>query len=374
RPEQEYVGPRNATEETLCRLWQEVLRRERVGIHDNFFRIGGHSLLAVQVISRIKSAFSVEIPLSVLFTAPTVARMAEHIAAVNGPDRSQSSPVLVNIQPHGSLRPFFCVHAVGGQVISYGELSQELGQEQPFYGLQSPPANLFPDSDVSIEQMATLYNREIRSVQPVGPYLLGGWSMGGLVAWEMARQLTKEGETVGLLALIDTTPPSRYLEADDRADEMSMLARFALDMSQLVGRDPGPLVEQFSRAAAQDQWNMVEDALINHGLLTAEKAHAEMTTLLDIFKRNFTAMNNHALHHSDQPVVFFRAAETPEHFSERWRTWAGGGIRFHSISGDHFTMLRQPGVRTIAQLLQEYMLKAGEQPQQVHAMSAETRP
>ena len=103
--EQEYVGPRNATEETLCRLWQEVLRRERVGIHDNFFNIGGHSLLAVQVISRIKQAFTIEMPLSVLFAAPTVARMAEHIAAVNEPGRSQSSPVLVNIQPHGSRPP-----------------------------------------------------------------------------------------------------------------------------------------------------------------------------------------------------------------------------------------------------------------------------
>jgi acyl carrier protein len=208
----------------LCRLWQEVLRRERVGIHDNFFNIGGYSLLAVQVISSIKQAFTVEMPLSVLFAAPTVARMAEHIAAVNGPDRSQSSPVLVNIQPHGSWPPFFCVHAIGGQVIGYAELSQELVLEQPFYGLQSPPANWFPASEVSIEQMATLYNREIRSVQPVGPYLLSGWSMGGLVAWEMAQQLIQEGETIGLLALMDATPPSGYQEADRRDDEISMLA------------------------------------------------------------------------------------------------------------------------------------------------------
>jgi hypothetical protein len=96
----------------------------------------------VQVISRIKQAFTVEMLLSVLFAAPTVARMAEHIAAVNGPDRSQSSPVLVNIQPHGSWPPFFCVHAIGGQVIGYAELSQGLGLEQPFYGLQSPPVIL----------------------------------------------------------------------------------------------------------------------------------------------------------------------------------------------------------------------------------------
>jgi amino acid adenylation domain-containing protein len=353
--EQEYVGPRNATEETLCRLWQEVLRRERVGIHDNFFNIGGHSLLAVQVISRIKQAFTVEMPLSALFAAPTVARMAEHIAAVNEPDRSQSSPVLVNIQPHGSWPPFFCVHAVGGQVISYAELSQELGLEQPFYGLQSPPANYFPEPGVSIEQLATLYNREIRSVQPRGPYLLSGWSMGGLVAWEMAQQLRKEGEIISLLALIDTAPPPRYREAEDRADEISMLARFAMDMSRLVGRDPGPLVERFLQAAEQDQWKMVQETLTSSGVLAPKTAHAEMTALLEVYTRNFRAMNNYSIQTSEQAVIYFRASETPERFSRVWTKWSDGGIQFHSVPGDHFTMLRRPGVRVIAETLQRYI-------------------
>jgi thioesterase domain-containing protein/acyl carrier protein len=353
--EQEYVGPQDATQETLCRLWQEVLRRERVGIHDNFFMIGGHSLLAVQVISRIKSAFAIEMPLSVIFVAPTVARMAKEIAALNGHEQPQSSPVLVSIQPQGSRAPFFCVHAVGGQVISYAELSQEMGLEQPFYGLQSPPANFSPESDISIEQMATLYNREIRSVQPVGPYLLSGWSMGGLVAWEMAQQLMKEGETISLLALIDTAPPPKYLEADDRADEISMLARFALDMSRLVGKDPRPLVEQFFQADAQDQWKMVQETLTSYGVLAPKTAHAEMTALLDVFTRNFRAMNNYSIPTSDQSVVYFRASETPERFSKVWTKWSGGGIQFHSVPGDHFTMLRRPGVRIIAEILQRYL-------------------
>jgi len=353
--EQEYVGPQDATQETLCRLWQEVLRRERVGIHDNFFMIGGHSLMAVQVISRIKSAFAIEMPLSVIFVAPTVARMAKEIAALNGHEQPQSSPVLVSIQPQGSRTPFFCVHPVGGQVISYAELSQEMGLDRPFYGLQSPPANFSPESDISIEQMATLYNREIRSVQPVGPYLLSGWSMGGLVAWEMAQQLMKEGETIGLLALMDTTPPSGYLEADDRADEVSMLARFALDMGRLVGKDPRPLVEQFLQADAQDQWKMVQETLTSYGVLAPKTAHAEMTALLNVFTRNALAMNNYSLHPSNQSVVYFRASETPERFSKLWTKWSGGGIQFHSVPGDHFTMLRRPSVRIIAGILQRYL-------------------
>ncbi|MFZ1010470.1 MAG: amino acid adenylation domain-containing protein [Candidatus Sulfotelmatobacter sp.] len=354
-PEEEYVGPRDATEETLCQLWQEVLRRERVGIHDDFFSMGGHSLLAVLIIARIKLAFAIEIPLSALFAGPTVAKMAKHIVAANGHEGPQSSPVLVSVQPQGSRAPFFCVHAVGGQVISYAELSQEMGLEQPFYGLQSPPANLFPESSISIEQMATLYNREIRSVQPVGPYLLSGWSMGGLVAWEMAQQLMKEGEAIRLLALIDTTPPSGYLEADDRDDEISMLARFALDMSRLVGKDPRPLVEQFLKAAEQDQWKMVQDTLTSYGVLAPKTAHAEMTALLDVYTRNFRAMKNYSIHTSKQAVVYFRASERPESISKPWITWAGGGIQFHVVPGDHYTILTRPNVRIIAEALQPYI-------------------
>jgi len=353
--EQEYVGPQDATQRTLCRLWGEVLRRERVGIHDNFFMIGGHSLLAVQVISRIKSAFAIEMPLSTIFVAPTVARMAKEIAALNGHEPPQSSPVLVSIQPQGSRAPFFCVHAVGGQVIGYAELSQELGLEQPFYGLQSPPANYFPESGVSIEQLATLYNQEIRSVQPRGPYLLSGWSMGGLVAWEMAQQLRKEGENISLLALIDTAPPPRYREADDRDDEISMLARFAVHMSRLIGKNPQPLAQQFLLLTPQDQWKMVQETLTSYGVLAPKTAHAEMTALLDIYTRNFRAMNNYSLQTSKQAVVYFRASETPERFSKLWTKWSGGGIQIHSVPGDHFTCLRRPNVRIIAETLQRYI-------------------
>jgi thioesterase domain-containing protein len=185
----------------------------------------------------------------------------------------------------------------------------------------------------------------------------------------MAQQLAKEGETIALLALIDTTPPSKYLEAEDQGNNTSMLTLFALDMSRLVGRDPGPLAEQFSRAAAQDQWNMVQEALISYGVLTPKTAQAEMTALLDTFTRNFLAINNYCLQQSQQRVVYFRASESPERFSKAWTTWAGGGIEYHSVPGDHFTMLKQPGVHTIAELVREHILNTGGQPQQVSAIS-----
>ena len=107
--------------------------------------------------------------------------------------------------------------------------------------------------------------------------------------------------------------------------------------------------------APQDQWKMVQETLTSSGVLTPKTAHAEMTALLDVFTRNARAMNNYSLHPSDQSVVYFRASETPERFSKLWTKWSGGGIQFHSVPGDHFTMLRRPGVRIIAETLQRYI-------------------
>ena len=350
--------PTNATEALLVSIWTEVLGVSPIGIRDDFFDLGGDSLIGLRMTSRLQD-LGIHVSIEQLFRHRTIQELAADIEegklSPAGHERPQSSSVLVSIQPQGSRAALFFVHPVGGHAMCYAELSQEMGLGQPFYGLQSPPANYFPESDISIEQMATLYNREIRSAQPVGPYLLSGWSMGGLVAWEMAQQLKKEGETIGLLALIDTTPPSGYLEADDRDDEISMLARFAQDMSRLVGKDPRPLVEQFFQADAQDQWKMVQETLTSSGVLAPKTAHTEMTALLDVYTRNALAMNNYSIHPSDQSVVFFRASETPERISKRWTTWVGGSIQFHLVPGDHFTMLRRPNVRIIAETLQRYI-------------------
>ncbi|HEV2761391.1 MAG TPA: amino acid adenylation domain-containing protein, partial [Pyrinomonadaceae bacterium] len=199
----EFVGPRDQFELVLCRIWQEVLGVERVGVRDSFFDLGGHSLLATRLMYRVNEWTGKRVPLSVLFGESTVERLAAYL---RGGAQDSAQGALVGIQTGGEARPFFCVHPAGGNVFCYAELARGLGEDQPFYALQSKGLTGAGAAHESVEEMAAAYVEELRAVQPAGPYALGGWSMGGVVAFEMARQLERAGERVALLALLDATP------------------------------------------------------------------------------------------------------------------------------------------------------------------------
>ncbi|MCZ0900911.1 thioesterase domain-containing protein, partial [Microcoleus sp. HI-ES] len=174
------------TESTLAQIWSKILNTEPVGIGDNFFDLGGDSLLAIRLINEISQQFERELPLSALFLHPTIEGLADSLDS--GTNSEEWSP-LVAIKPRGKNPPFFCVHPIFGVVFPYVELAFGLGENQPFYGLQ--PKGIDGESSplTSIEDMAADYIAALRTVQPKGPYFLGGWSFGGLVAFEMAQQL-----------------------------------------------------------------------------------------------------------------------------------------------------------------------------------------
>jgi phthiocerol/phenolphthiocerol synthesis type-I polyketide synthase E len=185
----------------LTRIWQQVLGVESVGLDDNFFDLGGESSIAVQMFAQVESVFNVKLPLATLYEASTISELAAILRSEVSDSRW--SP-LVAIQPSGSRPPFFCMHGAGGNVLNYRELSQHLGNDQPFYGLQCPGLDGSCAPLTKIEEMAEQYAKEIRRVQPRGPYFLGGYCMGGTVAYEVAQQLAASGERVALLALFDT--------------------------------------------------------------------------------------------------------------------------------------------------------------------------
>ena len=180
--EKMFIAPRNELELQLTRIWEQVLGIPIISVNDNFFEIGGHSLLAVRLLAQIEQVFDKNLPLATLFQAPTIEQLANALRQTEG---SSSWSSLVALQPHGYKPPFFCVPGnLGNVFVDLGDLAKHLGPDQPFYGLQDGIQN-----PAQIEALAVRYLDEIRTVQPEGPYLLGGVCSGSIVAFEMAQQL-----------------------------------------------------------------------------------------------------------------------------------------------------------------------------------------
>ncbi len=228
-----YRAPVDEAERALAAMWESLLGVRPVGLDDDFFRLGGHSMLAVRLAVRVRERFGVELPPSALFEHPTLGSLAARLG--RGTGAGPWSP-LVAIQPRGGRVPLFFVHPVGGQVLCYSDLARELGPDQPFYGLQAADLARLGDEEASIEEMAARYVAAVRAVRPRGPYLLGGWSFGGFVAFEMAQQLTRAGEAVPLVAMLDTRPPGAERRPAD-LDECVHLAGLARAEALMAGRE-----------------------------------------------------------------------------------------------------------------------------------------
>lgn len=196
-----YVAPRNEVEQTIAEIWKKLLGIEQIGIHDNYFDLGGNSVLAVRLFAQIKKIFNQKIPLATLIDAPTVEQLASVLLQDDG---SKSWSSLVAIQSEGAKPPLFCIHGAGGIVLLYRDLARHLGPDQPVYGLQPQGLDGSQPLLTRIEDMASLYLEEIKAVQPEGPYLLGGYCMGGTVALEIAQRIYSEGQEVALLAFWET--------------------------------------------------------------------------------------------------------------------------------------------------------------------------
>jgi len=200
---QSYVAPRDETEKKLAEIWQRLLGLPQIDLQANFFELGGHSLLAARLFAMCEKTFGRTLPLSTLVHAPTVAQQA----SVLRQNEAAPSSSLVALQPLGSRPPFFCMHAESGQILIYRELAQLLGSDQPVYALQAQGLDGRCAPHNTIEAMATHYLDEIRTVQPEGPYFLGGFCLGAVIAFQMAHQLHERGERAALLAALDASGP-----------------------------------------------------------------------------------------------------------------------------------------------------------------------
>ena len=290
RPEraESFVAPRTPLEEMLAGILADVLRLPRVGVTDSFFDLGGHSLLAVRLVARIGQALGQRLPLAVLFQAPTVEQLALALRRQTAP--LAASPV-VGIQTGGSRPPFFCVHPASGSVLGYVELARHLGSDQPFYGLQAPGLDDESEPVAQVEALAARYVAAVRGVQPGGPYLLGGWSIGGVIAFEMARQLRRQGHEVALLALLDSfAPPYARRNGLADADDATLLAAFVQDLGGYVETDPAHAVEALRRRDPDERLDDVLEWARRAGTLPPDIDRTQIGRRLRVFRANVQAL------------------------------------------------------------------------------------
>jgi amino acid adenylation domain-containing protein len=274
----EFVAPRDEMESELAEVWRHTLGLDTIGVTQSFFDLGGHSLLALRLLAAVEGRFGRRLSLATLFEAPTVEQQAKllHRDGWPGPRRS-----LVPIQPLGTNPPLYCVPGHAGTVLCFDELARRLAPKQPLYGLEPRGLEDGMLPHASIEDMATDYVREIRDVQPKGPYFLGGFCFGGLVAFEMAQQLREAGETVALLALFDALgqQPTSDVEAPPLRRAVSHLTRrVVVEYSNLR---PLRMWERWSYSVAQGRqlarW-IGRVARRRLGLPTVQR-HASVSTL-----------------------------------------------------------------------------------------------
>jgi amino acid adenylation domain-containing protein len=199
-----FEAPKTETERALTKIWQDMFDIEEIGLHDNFFEMGGHSLMAIKMFAAVEKRFGKKPPLAVLFESGTIKTLAESIAESLWED---SDPSLVPIQPNGTRPPLYCFHAGGGNVLFYSDLAKRMGSDQPMYGLQARRSGNRQLAHDTVEDMAAYYLAEITRFQPNGPYYLCGSSFGGLLAFEAAQILHRSGKDVGIVALLDTNAP-----------------------------------------------------------------------------------------------------------------------------------------------------------------------
>ena len=359
-------GPQTETEARLAALWREVLGAADARASDNFFESGGYSLLALRLYGRIEQEFGVRLPLPTLFQAPTLEALGEVVTrevlsrAVQ-PSRTLPKPAstLVPLRASGSKPPLFCVHPDHGLVLFYQALANRLPPDQPVYGLQAVGVDGEEAPLSSLETMAARYIKDIRRFHPHGPYHLGGYSLGGVLAAEMARQLQADGESAGLLALFDAYAPVAYQQS---LIDKPRLQRLAGHLQLLKNGTPKAALQSFSEKARDAVQGKKADWQKAAAELAGTLAPERLDALRGVILANEAAFFRYETPSYPARATLFRAAEVSV-FEERdpalwWGEAFAGGLEIHDVPGVHLSMMNEPQVSALALALQLSLDKA----------------
>jgi len=355
-----YTPPTTGDEVLLAQLWSKVLSVDEVGIHDNFFDLGGNSLLAAVLVTQINRHFEKALPISVVYEEPTISQLAK---ALNRKIAFHAWNSLVSLQPYGSKLPFFWIH---GQA-SDGLIAGYFRPDQPVYGLIHQSMDGKPAAHTTVESIAAHYLSEIRTVQPLGPYLLGGYCFGGVVAFEMAQQLKKQNEETSLLFLLDppngialsttATPKpdtSIYNQVYQHKENFKALAEprkkvryvlsAAIDLIKTLLRPSVNLVIRVTR-------NLLIRTFVRFG--KPIPVRLRIPYILDVYEY---AMGRYAPTVYSGRLTIFKAANDRRN-PETWSHLAAKGVEIHVIPGNHENILREPYLGVWVEKLKAQILR-----------------
>ncbi|MEM5618173.1 alpha/beta fold hydrolase [Pseudomonas aeruginosa] len=354
----EYLAPRDDYERTLAGLLGELLDRPRVGIRDSFFDLGGTSLSAMRFMLLIEKRYGVDLPMAALIETPTVEGLAERLR-----ERSavRAFDPLVPIRAGGSRPPLFLVHPLGGHVLCYLPLVRALPPDQPVYALQAAGTGQGSTPLAVLEDIAASYLAAIRRVQPEGPYYLGGWSFGGFVAYEMARQLRAlDPQAVAQLIVLDSITVDRN-HAGSASDEALLLFFYwELVWFERSDEEVEPLPEG---ASLEQKLDHIVERAIEAGVLPAGTPRATVQRLYELFRASWQALIGYRPEVSDQDMTLLRAdgplplALKPMHDAagthygdpkNGWQHWTSGRLDVIDVPGDHLVLMKEPYVETVA--------------------------
>ena len=354
-----FVAPRNDLEAEIAGMWQLALGVNKVSMDDHFFDIGGHSLIAVQLFAKMREKYGIDFPLATLFSAPTVAKLSELVAenagiplqkqtGTNGTHPPIATPTkwspLVLIQEGNGENPFFCVHGGGGNVLNFYGLARHMGADQTFYGLQAKGVDGKSEPLTCIHEMAKLYLQHIRQAQPQAPYHLGGYSGGGVVAYEMAQLLLADGEEVAFLGLFDTFRPGLQARKLSLGEHVKWMREkgMASYISERSKDRLGAMAVGWRRRMHES------DEVTPHELRVYE--------MFDAFVQ---AVEKYEPKYFAGKATMFAATDVWDIHSHigQDRGWGDyvAKLEVVDVPGDHDSFVSEPHVKTLARLLRESM-------------------
>jgi thioesterase domain-containing protein/acyl carrier protein len=357
-PRIDITAPHDETEERLTRIWEQLFGIQPISPQQNFFELGGDSLLAVRLFTQIEKVFHLKLPFSSLLDAPTIAELAKTLCH-GGLSANCSS--LVAVHPSGSRPPLICVHGGAGQILFCRSLSRFLGPDQPLYGLQPQGLGGGPTLE-RVEEMAEHYLSEIRYLQPHGPYFLAGNCFGGMIAFEMARRLQAQGERVALLAMFNTPAPgslkgwpfSQILRARERIKfYVNFLRSMGTKEKLLYAASKGRGILQYVTGQAKTEFWRISSKLARNG------SRAMVQKLLSVHELNLEAAKKFRPEACPVQITLFLTEEAQSFFGIDpkigWIPYALNGLELHDVPGDIQTVTRLPHVEVLARKLKHCM-------------------